>query len=95
MALNPRENEQNAERILQVWTPLAQSFQRAHREKRKWEVRPMLTALYCCFNKARKIVNLPNLDTSADQLLAWKGMAAIPFSLVYVVAIKAELAWAQ
>ena len=52
----------------------------------------MLTALFWCFSKTRKMVDLPSIDTSVDQLLAWRGMAAIPFSLVHVVTIKAELA---
>ena len=93
MVLNPCRNENNADRILQVWTPLVQSFHHAHRERRKREVRPMLTALYCCFSKARESVDLPASEMSVDQLLVWERMAAIPVSLVHVIAIKAELAW--
>ena len=91
--LNPFKHEKNADRILQVWTPLVQSFQHAHREKRKKEVRPMLTALYCCFSKAREFADLPTSDMSVEQLLVWKRMAAIPVSLVHIIAVKAELAW--
>lgn len=53
----------------------------------------MLTALYCCFSKAREFVDLPTTEVSVEQLLVWKRMAAIPVSLVHVIAIEAELAW--
>lgn len=91
--MNPFENEKNADRILQVWTPLVQAFQHADIERRKKEVRPMLTALYCCFSKARESADLPTSDMAVEDLLVWKRMAAIPVGLVHMIAVKAELAW--
>lgn len=97
MLLDPDEHPENAARILKVWTPLVKAFKQTARQAFTEKKRPMLTALYCSFGRAHRLVNtLPRSGVehkSGGQHPLWHAMAFVPSSVVHVIAVKAELAW--
>ena len=87
MLLDPNCSEQNAERILRVWTPLVASFEYARRA----ELHPMLLALYCSFHKAQQLAICA--ANPSREVTLWTTMAAVPTSVVHLIAQKAEIAF--
>ena len=87
MLLDPNECDQNAERILEVWAPVVKSIKHARRA----ESHPMLMALYCSFHKAHKLAAY-GFKCSAEVTL-WTAMAAVPASVVHIIAQKAQIAF--
>ena len=87
MLLNPNDCEQNAQRVLKVWEPLVTSFKHARRA----EFHPMLVALHCSFQKAHQLV--ADAATTSQECTLWTAVAAIPTSMVQIIAQKARIAF--
>ena len=88
MLMNPNKNDQNAARVLKVWTPVVQSIRQAHKDR----VHPLLSALYCSFLKAQELTPMPDIDASQSTRALWQTMAADPSAVVDIIAVQAELA---
>ena len=89
MLLNPNHagGEQNANRILNVWTPVVESFKYERRAK----CHRMLIALYCSFHRAHQLAICA--AKPSKQITLWTTMSAIPTSVVHLIAQKAEIAF--
>ena len=83
MLLDPTVNEQNAQRIMEVWKPLV-----VHKS------RPRLLSLYCTFNRASKMTTQDNTGSKHQEknVLLWAAMAAVPAGVLRIIATKAYLA---
>jgi len=84
MLLDPTSNKQNARRILKVWEPFVMNLPESRRR---------LLSLYCTFNRASKLASekAGSKHATQDELL-WASMAAVPASIVRLIATKAYLA---
>lgn len=84
MLLDPTTNEQNAQRIMEVWKPLI-----VHKNC------PRLLSLYCTFNRASKMMTTQDNTGGKHQekdVLLWAAMAAVPAGVLRSIATKACLA---
>lgn len=84
MLFDPTVNEQNAQRIINVWRPQVVKFP---------QVCQRLLSLYCTFFRASKIAgedSLHNKHAKKDVLL-WNLMAAVPAGVLCLIATQAEL----
>ena len=84
MLLDPTSNKQNARRILKVWEPFVINLPESRRR---------LVCLYCSFNRASKLASeTAGSKHAAHDVLLWATMAAVPASIVRLIATKAYLA---
>ena len=84
MLLDPTTNEQNAQRIMEVWKPLI-----VHKNC------PRLLSLYCTFNRASEMMTTQDNTGGKHQekdVLLWAAMAAVPAGVLRSIATKACLA---
>ena len=89
MLEDPLQNEQNAQRILQIWQPLIEPFRQSPADRLK----PKLLALCGSFSMAARALRLQNADVNSEQHLVHKAMAALPTNVVHLIAHKADLIW--
>ena len=89
MLLDPNENEQNAARLLKIWTPVIEPFKEAQRQALRAKLWPALTALLCCFYRACQPINESNAPREDVQL--WTVMAAVPAGVLHSIVDKAGL----
>ncbi len=86
MLLDPTSNKQNAQRILKVWESFVMKLPESRRR---------LLCLCCTFNRASKLAIASEKAGSkhaTHDVLLWASMAAVPASIVRLIAIKAYLA---
>ena len=89
MLEDPLHNEQNAQRILQIWQPLIESFSKPPAD----QLEAKLLALCCSFNLAARGQDLQNADVDSEQDPSHKAMAAVPTNVLHLIALKAGLIW--
>lgn len=84
MLFDPTVNEQNAQRIMEVWQPLVMQFPQG---------RQRLLSLYCTFYRASKVAsdNSIHIRHATKDVLLWKSMAAIPAGVLRLIAVKAGM----
>ncbi len=84
MLLDPTSNKRNAQRILKVWEPFVMKLP---------ERRRRLLCLYCTFKRASNLASEKAGSKQATQdELVWASMAAVPASIVRLIATRAYLA---
>ena len=89
MLEDPLQNEQNAQRILQIWQPLIKSFRQSPAD----QLKPKLLALCNSFCMAARALELQTGDVNSEHHLVHKAMAAMPANVVHLIALEAGLIW--